>query len=625
MKKNLLFGMVAAVVILLATSCSNDETLGQPSEEAQVTLSLGLENGMGSRAISDGSGINQLHFAIFNSKDKMVQSSKGSDEVNFPMNKSFTLVKGMTYTAVFWAQNNECDAYTISEDMKSITVDYTYALNNDETRDAFFRSETFTVTEDMHLDIVLKRPFAQLNVGITEEEWNYAKDHGVEFTKSKVEIKKAATTLNLIDGSVENAVDVTFKNNSLLTEPLKVDIDGNGEQESYKYLSMSYFLAPDLNSGAIKTTLEDVKFTFSTEDEAVQIVLEEGLNGAPVQRNHRTNIIGGGVLTGDLSVSVKLDALYDGEHNLNNGDWEKYKGIYTEAALAGKTIEIPEGWHIRNGYILEPMPEKWNTNSSALLYTKPYTVDGKNNTITFEPYEYTSVTKNVFAATDGALVTVKNITFEGEHFGVFGGVFVEEQAIKKKYKTVFENMKMVNNGIYCYNDKGSNPISAFSNLGTATLTNCTITGTYWVGAEKDENQLVGNALNKGVYDVFVPNDGVTTLNSCEIGSIYVENHAQLTLSGTTKVNKINAPQLVNGMITVKENVEVALLDIKQFSDKYPPQLIVEAGATIETLQLNNINKGKITINDNAIIGKIIHNGVEYTTIADFKGASTEGI
>ena len=79
------------------------------------------------------------------------------------------------------------------------------------------------------------------------------------------------------------------------------------------------------------------------------------------------------------------------------------------------------------------------------------------------------------------------------------------------------------------------------------------------------------------------------------------------------------------MITVKENVEVALLDIKQHSDTYPPQLIVEAGATIETLQLNNINKGNITINDNAIIGKIIHNGVEYTTIADFKGASTEGI
>lgn len=615
-KKSLFFGMFAALGFMLATSCSNEETLLEPSNEAQVIFSLGLENGMGTRAISDGSGINQLHFAIFNSKGDIVKSSGESDEaVEFPLTSSITLVKGLQYTAVFWAQNKDCEAYSISDDMKTITVNYTGALNNDETRDAFFRSETFTVADNMNLDVVLKRPFAQLNVGITEEEWEDAKVQGLAFTKSKVEIKQAATTLNLIDGSVGNAEDVTFETNSILTEPLLVDLDGDGNQENYKYLSMSYFLAFDEKSGATKTVLDDLKFTFFTDSD-VQIVLEEGLETAPVQRNHRTNIIGGGVLTGNLSVDVTLDALYDGEHILSNGVWEEFKGIYTEVALAGNTIEIPEGWHIRNGYILEPMPEGWNANSSP-LYTKPYTVDGQNNTIIFEPYEYESVIKNVFAATDGALVTVKNITFEGEHFGIFGGVYGS-----KNYNTAFENMILVNNGIYCYNTAGSIPISAFSNLGNATLTNCTITGTFWVGAEKDSNQNAEKAINSynGIYDIFVPNDGVTILNNCEIGNIFVANHGKLTLSGTTKVEKLISYQLVNGIIKVSDSAVVTLLDINQYSDKYPPQLTVEAEATIETLQLNSINKTKVIIDDSATIGKIIHNGVEYESIADFKAA-----
>ena len=607
--------MFAAVGIMLATSCSNDELLVQPNNEAQVMFSLGLENGMGSRAISDGSGINQLHFAIFNSDGDIVKSSADSDkEVEFPMTESLTLVKGLQYTAVFWAQNKACTAYSISDDMQSITVDYTNALNNDETRDAFFRSETFTVTEDMNLDIVLKRPFAQLNVGITEAEWKNANDQGLAFTKSKVEIKQAATTLNLIDGSVGNAEDVTFETNAILTEPLLVDLDSDGVQERYKYLSMSYFLAFDERSGAAKTILDDLKFTFFTEDGSLQSILENGLESAPVQRNHRTNIISGGVLTGNLSIDVTLDTLYDGEHILSNGVWEEYKGIYTEVALAGNTIEIPEGWNIRNGYILEPMPEGWNANSSP-LYTKPYTIEGQNNIITFAPYEYSCVTKNVFAATNGALVTVKNITFEGEHFGVFGGVYGS-----KNYNTVFENMMLVNNAIYCYNSAGSIPISAFSNLGNATLTNCTITGTYWVGAEKDNNQNAEKAINNfdGIYDVFVPNDGVTTLNNCKIGNIFVANHGILTLSGTTKAEKLTSYQLVNGMINVLDSAVVTLLDINQYSDKYPPQLTIEAGATIETLQLNSIKKTKVVIDDNANIGKIIHNGKNYDSIAAFK-------
>ena len=67
-------------------------------------------------------------------------------------------------------------------------------------------------------------------------------------------------------------------------------------------------------------------------------------------------------------------------------------------------------------------------------------------------------------------------------------------------------------------------MSAFSMQGSATLNNCTIKGTYWVGPEKDidnENNHATNAFNNyGVFDIFVPNKpSEAIINDSEIGSI----------------------------------------------------------------------------------------------------------
>ena len=614
MKKKLLIVMFAAM--MLATSCNkpDDDDLGRGG--TQVTFLVGLESVINNRAISDGSGINQLHYAIFDDKKNLVESSKDGD-ANFPFSTSTSLVKGQDYTAVFWAQNKDCKAYTVSEDMRSVSVNYSNSLNNDESRDAFFKSVTFTVTDHTNVNIILKRPFAQLNVGISEKEWKKASDQGIAIEKSAVEIKQAATTLNLVDGTVSDPEDITFKTNTIPTEQFLADINLDGAIESYKYLSMCYFLPYDEKDGASKTLLTDLSFTLSSADGLHKIVLEKGLENAPVQRNHRTNIISNGILTSDVNVKVSLDVLYDGEHILNNDKvWEEYLGIFTEEALAGKTIEITSDWLIRNGYILEPLPEYWN-NDSKPLYNNSFTVDGNGNTITFEPYNYSFVTKNAFAATNGELVTVKDLTFAGEHFGVFGGVYGA-----KNYKILFDNVQIVNNGIYCYNKNGSIPVSAFSNLGEATLENCTINGSYWVGATKDKNTYAQNSINNfgGVYDVFVPNDGTTIASNSTIGRIFVHNHGKLTITGNSSVHQIVSPQLVNGKITIEANAEVTLMNVNQYSTKYPPVINIKSGAKIETLQLNSINKSKVSIEDGATIGKIIWCGNEYTSIEEFKNA-----
>lgn len=631
MKKHLFFGMFAAVGMTLATSCTNDENIIPSSNEAQVTFSLGLESGINTRAISDGTGINQLFYAIFDKDGNLVKNYTNKE---FKEEETISLVKGETYTAVFWAWDRDCEAYTIGADNKTVTINYDKALNNDENRDAFFKNVTFTVDGNENISIVLKRAFAQLNVGIPLSEFDEAREAGLAITQSKVEIKQAATTLNLMDGTVKGATDITFEAATIPTERLYVDADCDGEAEEYVYLSMSYFLANDESDGASKTTLEDLKFTFSNED-GDSFVLTDGLANAPVQRNHRTNIVslggiggGGGIITGDVTVKVLLDPLYDGEHTLTNGNvWEEYAGIYTEEALAGQTIEIPAGWHIRNGWILEPMPEYWTAESTP-LYEKSYTIDGKGNTVTFEPYDYKFTVKNAFAAADGQPVIVKNLTFAGEHSGVFGGVYGGVQG-RTDYNTTFENVQIVNNGLYAYNKDGNIPMSAFSMQGTAKLNGCTIKDTYWVGADKDkdnENNHATNAYNNfGVFDVFVPNQPTKAIiNDSEIGSIRLWNQAQLTLSGTTTVDKILAPGFTKyGYLTIEGQANVATLDIEFYSG-HASKLNIKQGATVKTLQLNSISKDKMSnlnIEDGATISKIIWNGTEYSSIADFKTAA----
>ena len=613
--------LFAVIGMMLATSCSNDEFDERFENETPVTFSLGLENAMSTRAISDGSGVDKLIYAVFDKEGNRVAQS--DDSAEFPFEKTISLVKGEQYTAVFWAQNGSCDAYTISEDYKTITVNYDGALNNDETRDAFFKFETFTAREGMSLNVILKRPFAQVNMGVTQADWQNAAYAGFEITKSSVEIKQAATTLNLVNGLVGSPVDVTFAVNAIpANDKLIVDLNCDGESEEYKYLSMCYFLANDSDNdnGAKQTTLDGLKFVLSSEDGTKTLTLQDGLANAPVQRNYRTNIVGSNILTEDIDVRLTVDCLYDGEHTLGGGNvWETYAGIFTEEALAGKTIEIPGDWHIKNGAIYQPMPENWSATSTP-LYTKPYTIDGKGHTITFEPYGYSFVTKTAFAAADGQLVTVKNITFAGEHFGIFGGVYGGVSG-RIDYNTLFENVNIIDNGIYCYNSAGSIPMSAFSNLGTATLENCTITGTYWVGT-KDPNTNAQQCYdNFGIYDIFVPNNKLTQINNSTIGRIYVNNHGHLTVAGTSTVDVIEANALVKGHVTIDSGANVSLVDVDQLSDSYAPTVNIKAGATVETLNLNLItNTTKITIEDGANITKIIHKGVEYSSVADFKAS-----
>ena len=348
--KKIIIPAISLAALLLTGACSIDErTSGDNGNEAMLTLNMGLDGAVQTRAIGDGSGANHLIYAVFDMTGERI--NQVSKDVNFPTTETITLAKGQTYMIAFWAQNKDCAAYEVSEDMV-VTINYKEAKGNDETRDAFFKTVKVTVTGDAELDVELTRPFAQINVGVTTEDWNAAVAAGITITESKAVVKQAASTLNLLDGTVADPTDVTFDFANIPTDDLSVDLNGDGTAETFKYLSMNYILPFDELTGESSTTLNDLEFTFRPVA-GNDITLTKGLDAVPVQRNWRTNIVGR-ILSGNLDINISIDPGFNGDNN--NKIWD------------GNTTNEPESTET-----------EWIVSSAAeWAYLKQYGTQGKN-------------------------------------------------------------------------------------------------------------------------------------------------------------------------------------------------------------------------------------------------------
>lgn len=324
MKRFSIFLLMAAWLLSFASCSDQDNPLGGNGNEVEVTFALNLEgNHQVSRAISDGSQAKKLVYAVYDESGNVLSVFAGGQsqkEVSVPQNMTsvaypitIKLAKGQTYTVAFWAQNPACTAYNTT-DLKAVSINYTNAVNNDEAWDAFYAAEEITVQNNETRTVTLKRALAQINVGVSAEEWAAAMASGVTVTQSEATIKKVASTINLLDGTVSNPVEVTWSQNVIPSESLQVDMNNDGTKESYHYLSMTYILVNDATTGSAQATLEDASFTFHAAGKA-PITLHEGLTSVPVQRNWRTNIIGQ-ILTGDVTFNIKIDPTYDGNNNV---------------------------------------------------------------------------------------------------------------------------------------------------------------------------------------------------------------------------------------------------------------------------------------------------------------------
>ena len=321
--------------------------------------------GMKTRAIGDGETVNKVVCATYDAKGVEMTDLRQYLEIQDKQAQySIRLAKGQDYRVAFFAYydangDNMPEHYNIA-DLKDIEI-LGDQLSNVEERDAFtayYNIKHGATMQPIEKDITLYRPFAQLNLGSYQEDWDAAVSAGVTVNQTQVTVSNVYNAFSAYeDVVVGETSEVTFALNVLPAngnEWLYADVDQNGATEEYKYLALNYLLVGDKNN---EKNLTDIKFTWSTADGKSNSPVTEFKN-IPVQRNYRTNILGW-LLTNPAVFNItiderfeKLDSPYEDDYNLVAIDGtvstkELAESGYTDFIDNGATeVDVIENVHI---------------------------------------------------------------------------------------------------------------------------------------------------------------------------------------------------------------------------------------------------------------------------------------
>ena len=400
---------VTALAGIAAASCTKD--LNGTAEGNEATVSFSVTSPLiGTKAIADGNTVDKVACYIYDEADNHIAALDKTVGMNGgKATFSATLVTGKTYKFLFWAYKEGVTGYTLDAGNKTLTVDYSGVLANDESRDAFYNYvASYKVTGDKTEEIKLKRPFAQINFGVTAAEWEAFEKAGGAVTKTGIKVSGAANVLNFTDGSVTDFADVVFAANTIPAESEKLSVSGT----DYRYLATTYVLA-----GKSQSSIHNITLT------------KEGLDGdiivpnAPLQGNWRTNITGS-LLTSTTNFNIVVEPGFEGNNN------EDLKNISTTSALQAlfvnggsatlaadleidKTLVLAAGKNVvldLNGKTVTFKGGKEEANCTAFRAKGSLTIEG-NGTIEGGADEYTE--RNiVWANGKDAKVIIKGGNFK---------------------------------------------------------------------------------------------------------------------------------------------------------------------------------------------------------------------
>lgn len=360
MKRNHYSLFTAALMCLAVTSCSQEEDFRQSSNE-MTTFNLLLESASQSRAAGEADEINTLYYEVYQDDIKVLDNNPTDDEKSnndYIDSGSYTqkadgsfrvelpLLKGEKYFIVFWAQSSEADIYD-PKNLKDIKVNYEEATANNEHYDAFFYNGN-TTAQSATTEIKLTRPFAQLNIGTTEQDWKNAKavigDATIlPVTHSAITATGLATTFNASTGvaaAPATEETVTFSATEINGETF------NAKNEVYQNLSINYLLVPGVadSEGNIKTTINATATFYrgTAANDDTEIFSINNLSTLPIQRNYRTNILGD-LLADNKNFDVDMDTEFDdGDQNITPFEKEVSTIEELQEALADPNVDVIE-------------------------------------------------------------------------------------------------------------------------------------------------------------------------------------------------------------------------------------------------------------------------------------------
>lgn len=284
---------------LLFTSCSKDEKMAS-EETVQVSFSTELPKRIGTRAGTTDLNVNKVVCAVFEDGEEIstlrevITIQEGEDIVFAPR-----LIKGRTYDVVFWAMKDK--NYNVN-DMTAITrASETTAAESDF--DAFTESVEVEVTGSKSETVTLKRPLAQLNLGVTLDDWNAVASEetfGMKPTKMIITLTGKDTFNALTGATTGEDKEVTYT----------LDVSGEdlvAGDETYKNIAMCY-VYPDAGQ-------ENIDITYTIYDQDNDVIREDvTIQNIPLENNYRTNVVGG-LLTGTITYTITFEKDFNTTEN----------------------------------------------------------------------------------------------------------------------------------------------------------------------------------------------------------------------------------------------------------------------------------------------------------------------
>lgn len=330
--------LFSLAVLLLMGSCAKEDPFSIDSGEKVIyKFTAQLPGYIDGRAIAEGECADELFFWVFDEEHHELSALRqhsisfdytGQAQVEVP------LTPGHKYSFAFWAQSKDCKVYTPSSSY--VAIDYydndgNPYLSNDDSRDVFYAIErdieVSTEGEMVERYVTLRRPFSQLNYGISPDAFNAIKDAGVDLTNAKttVYVSQAYTKFGLYDGEPieinDNWDEVEFDFNVMpsgIPNDLLHNIwweDPDGEHSGYRdyvWLSFNYFCTTTKDYSLVDTHIE-----IETADGQVFRYPETGEKTIRIIGNKRTNILVD-FFTADVTFNIVIDENFDDYDHIVN-------------------------------------------------------------------------------------------------------------------------------------------------------------------------------------------------------------------------------------------------------------------------------------------------------------------
>lgn len=315
--KKFVYSLFISGAVLAVASCASDEPIRQGENDGNVSFQVTLPGQPGTR-FADGKSVDNLYYTVFDGDGQYVlDGTQGWPEGQLSTTVTIQLVANESYKVVFFADNAAADAYVYTPASAELEVDYSKMIANSDIYDAFYASENVTADGDAK-EVILRRPFAQINIGTDDLNNASVVALGLDKFSSTLTINSGLSSgLNLLSG-VSKAQ----------TEPVEFDLTGFATLptdafpvEGYDYLEMNYLLVPVAADD--QNNLIDAVYTVEANGKNVNTL---NLSATPTRQNYRTNIYGS-LLTTQNNFRLTIDPAFEG--SLNPGPWD------------GKTVTRP--------------------------------------------------------------------------------------------------------------------------------------------------------------------------------------------------------------------------------------------------------------------------------------------